>query len=66
MKPTVYIENTIPSLRTTWPSRDVEIAAQQVATREWWDTRREGFELYVSADVRPAPAAAVRKCCGWF
>ncbi|NJL70626.1 MAG: type II toxin-antitoxin system VapC family toxin [Candidatus Competibacteraceae bacterium] len=51
MKPTVYIETTIPSLLTARPSRDVEIAAQQVATREWWETRREGFELYVSPDV---------------
>src|SRR5687768_14553726 len=51
MKPTVYIETTIPSLLTAWPSRDVEIAGQQLATREWWATRREGFELYVSPEV---------------
>jgi hypothetical protein len=51
MKPTVYIETTIPSLLTTWPSRDVEIAGQQIATREWWDTCRHAFDLYVSADV---------------
>ncbi len=51
MKPTVYIETTIPSLLTAWPNRDLEIAAQQVATREWWEKRRGTFELYVSADV---------------
>jgi hypothetical protein len=51
MKPTVYIETTIPSLLTSWPSRDVEIAAQQIATREWWEKRRHEFDLYVSADV---------------
>jgi hypothetical protein len=51
MKPTVYIETTIPSLLTAWPSRDVEIAAQQIATREWWEKRREDFELYVSPEV---------------
>ena len=51
MKPTVYIETTIPSLLTAWPSRDVEIAAQQVATREWWEARRQNFDLYVSPEV---------------
>ena len=51
MMPTVYIETTIPSLLTAWPSRDLEIACQQIATREWWNTRRQAFDLYVSADV---------------
>jgi hypothetical protein len=51
MKPKVYLETTIPSLLTAWPSRDVEIAAQQLATREWWDTRRSYFELFVSPEV---------------
>jgi hypothetical protein len=32
MKPTVYVETTIPSLLTAWPSRDVEFAGQQIAT----------------------------------
>src|SRR5204863_2314068 len=51
MKPTVYIETTVPSLLTSRPSRDVETAAQQIATREWWEKHRGDFELYVSADV---------------
>jgi hypothetical protein len=51
MKPTVYIETTIPSLLTAWPNRDVEILAQQVATREWWEKRRQAFDLYVSQEV---------------
>lgn len=50
MKPTVYIETTIPSLLTAWPNRDVEILAQQVATREWWNTRGN-YELCVSEEV---------------
>ena len=50
MKPTVYIETTIPSLLTAWPSRDVEIAAQQAATREWWETRAK-YELCISEEV---------------
>ena len=51
MKLTVYIETTIPSLLTSWPSRDVEIAGQQIATRDWWEKRRCDFELYVSPEV---------------
>ncbi len=51
MKPTVYIETTIPSLLTAWPSRDVEVLAQQIATRDWWEKRRQAFELYVSQEV---------------
>ena len=50
MKPTVYIETTIPSLLTAWPNRDVEIAAQQLATREWWETRSR-YELCISEEV---------------
>ena len=50
MKPTVYIETTIPSLLTAWPNRDLQIAAQQVSTREWWETRSR-YELYVSEEV---------------
>ena len=51
MKPTVNIETTIPSLLTAWPNRDVEISAQQIVPREWWEKRRQAFDLYVSADV---------------
>lgn len=51
MKPTVYLETTIFSLLTAWPSRDVEIAWQQIATREWWEKRRMDFELFVSSEV---------------
>ncbi len=50
MKPSVYIETTIPSLLTAWPNRDVEIAAQQIATREWWETRSR-YELCASEEV---------------
>jgi hypothetical protein len=51
MKPSVYIETTIPSLLTSRPSGDVQIAAQQIATRQWWENRRSRFELYVSREV---------------
>src|SRR3954469_12588649 len=50
MKPRVYVETTIPSCLTAWPSRDLVRAAQQQVTREWWD-RRITFDLYVSRMV---------------
>ena len=51
MKPSVYLETTIPSLLTAWPSRELQIAAQQLATRDWWETRRKDFDLFVSSEV---------------
>lgn len=47
MKPRVYLETTIPSYLTAWPSRDLLRAAQQQMTREWWD-RRAAFDLFIS------------------
>lgn len=47
MKPRIYVETTIPSYLTAWPSRDLVRAAQQQVTREWWD-RRDGFDLFIS------------------
>ena len=44
----VYIETTIPSYLTAWPSRDVVRAGHQQLTRQWWETRRTDFELVVS------------------
>lgn len=47
MKPRVYIETTIPSYLSAWPSRDLVRAAQQQITSEWWDVREE-YELFAS------------------
>jgi hypothetical protein len=51
VKPKVYLETTIPSLLTAWPSRDLIIAADQQSTRDWWENRRQNFELFVSPEV---------------
>jgi hypothetical protein len=51
MKPKVYLETTIPSYLTSRPSRDLVTAAHQQITREWWDTRRHAFDLFVSQIV---------------
>jgi hypothetical protein len=37
----VYIETTIVSYLVAKPSRDVVIAGQQQATRDWWDLSYE-------------------------
>lgn len=56
-KPTVYTETTVVSYLTAWPSRDLVRAAQQQQTREWWDGRRDAFELVCSELVQQEAAA---------
>jgi hypothetical protein len=48
MRPKVYLETTIPSYLAARPSRDLLVAAHQQITRDWWESRRSEFELYVS------------------
>lgn len=48
MKPKVYIETTIVSYLTAWPSRDIVIAGHQQITRQWWNTANDRFELVAS------------------
>jgi len=35
MKSKLYMETTIPSYLTSWPSRDLIIAGHQQITKEW-------------------------------
>lgn len=64
--PSVYLETTIPSYLTAWRSPELVMAARQQITREWWDTRRYDFDLFVSqlvideASAGDAAAAARR------
>ena len=48
MRPTVYLETTIPSYLTSRPSRDLITAGHQQITRDWWEKRRDAFRLYIS------------------
>lgn len=48
MKPKVYVETTVISYLTAWPSRDVIVAAHQQITHEWWKTKRQSFQLFAS------------------
>jgi len=51
MASSVYIETTIPSYLTAWRSPELSMAAKQQTTREWWDERREIFDLFISDAV---------------
>jgi predicted nucleic acid-binding protein len=48
MKPKAYIETTVVSYLTAWPSRDVVIAGYQQTTREWWQDAADRFQLVAS------------------
>ncbi len=48
MKPTVYIETTIPSFLKARTSKDVVLAGKQEVTKQWWVQRRQEYELFVS------------------
>jgi hypothetical protein len=51
MSETVYIETSILGYLTARPSRDIVVAANIAVTREWWETRRNDFQLYSSQAV---------------
>src|SRR4051794_18697817 len=64
-KPTLYVETTIVSYLTAWPSNDPVRRGQHEITRQWWEIRRPSFDVYTSQFVRdeatagdPAAAAA--------
>jgi hypothetical protein len=63
-KPTVYVETTIPSYLTAWPSRVVARAREQELTRKWWDASRHNYDLYLSelvaAEIRMGDPSAAR------
>lgn len=44
----VYIETSIVSYATAWPSRDIQTAAMQQQARDWWSLERPKFGLVTS------------------
>ena len=52
MKPTVYIETSVVSYLTAWPSRDVVVAAYQQITRDWWRNAQASFELVATGRLQ--------------
>jgi hypothetical protein len=57
VKSKLYLETTVPSYLTAWPSRDLIRAGHQQITKEWWQTRRAGFDIYISQLVLDEAAA---------
>jgi hypothetical protein len=55
--PKVYLETTVISYLTARPSRNLQVAAHQLVTADWWTRRRKHFELYVSRLVVDEAAA---------
>ena len=47
----LYLETTIPSYLVARPSRDLVISARQQITRDWWDTQRQNFEIFIAQPV---------------
>jgi hypothetical protein len=63
-KPTVYVETTVVGYLTARQQIDAVIAGHQIATKKWWSTARDRFDLVVSqvvveecADGDPTAAA---------
>ncbi len=48
MKGRVYIETSVVSYLTSRPSRDVVAAAHQQISLDWWERRRQDFDLVAS------------------
>jgi predicted nucleic acid-binding protein len=51
MKPRLYLETTIPSYLVARRCRDLRLAADQETTREWWEDRRQDYEVFISEFV---------------
>jgi hypothetical protein len=60
-KPTLYLETSVISYLAALPSRDPVTARNQRITREWWDTRRERYQLVTSEAVVDEAAAGDRE-----
>lgn len=64
MKPKVYIETSVVSYFTAWPSRDVVMAAHQALTAEWWLNGLPRYQPVISQfvidEVQAGDPAAAR------
>jgi predicted nucleic acid-binding protein len=52
MKKKVYIETSIISYLAAKPSKNLLSAAWQSVTNEWWENRRQMFDIYISELVK--------------
>ena len=47
----IYLETSIVGYLTSWPSRDLIVAAHQQRTHEWWHQQRKNYLLHISSFV---------------
>ena len=57
MNSKLYLETTVPSYLTAWPSKDLVRASHQQITKAWWDKRRQEFDIFISQLVLDEAAA---------
>ena len=50
-KSSLYLETSVVSYLTARPAPDLNTAAHQQITVEWWDTKRKNFDIYISKVV---------------
>ena len=62
---TLYFETTIPSYLAARPSRDIIVLAHQQITQDWWEKRRQDYDIYISPvvleEARMGDSEAVKK-----
>jgi hypothetical protein len=51
MKPSLYLETTIPSYLAARTSKNIEIAVDQSTTHDFYETERHKYDLFVSGYV---------------
>lgn len=51
MKPRVYLETSVVSYLVGRLSRDVIVLGNQELTREWWTSKRSGYDFFISEIV---------------
>lgn len=50
-RPALYLETTIPSYLVARPSNDIITLGHRQITREWWNSRIQDYEVFVSEVV---------------
>lgn len=65
MRPSLYLETTVPSYYVARPSTDMVILTHQHMTQEWWNTQLGDYEAFVSEvvydEIRRGDADASRR-----
>jgi predicted nucleic acid-binding protein len=48
VRPRTYLDTSVISYVTNWPSRDIVTLAHQQISRDWWERHRSKFDLHIS------------------